>query len=65
MPGEYNFELDDLDAQPIDIQPNGADERVMQYIYDCARHMGMDARDLHRQILKEWCYSRSFSKEVS
>ena len=43
-----------------------ADEmkEIASYIRAVARHMGMDAHDLHRQILKEWAYSRTF-KEVS
>ena len=43
-----------------------ADEmrEIVSYIRAVARHMGMDPHDPHRQILKEWAYSRSF-KEVS
>lgn len=42
-----------------------ADEmkEIASYIRAVARHMGMGPRDLHRQILKEWCYNRS-PKEV-
>lgn len=63
MSEEYSFELDDLGAETIDTTPGGEERRIMQHIRAVARHMGMDPRDLHRQILKEWCYSRSF-KEV-
>lgn len=43
-----------------------ADEmkEIASYIRAVARHMGMDAHDLHRQILKEWAYNRTF-KEAS
>ena len=41
-----------------------ADEmkEITSYIRRVAQHMGMDAADLHRQILKEWAYSRSFKE---
>lgn len=43
--------------------PTDEMEEISRYIRNVARHMGMDAKDLHLQILKEWAYSRSFGKE--
>ena len=64
---EYDFDLNFADDGAIDVEtygPNNEDQRLLEYIRRVAQHMGMDAADLHRQILKEWAYSRSF-KEVS
>lgn len=42
-----------------------ADEmkEILGYMRNVARHMGMDPRDLHQQILKEWAYNRKFGGE--
>jgi hypothetical protein len=45
--------------------PTDEMQEIVRYIRAVARHMGMDPHDLHRQILKEWAYNRSFGGEVS
>lgn len=42
-----------------------ADEmkEIIRYIHNVARHRGMDPRDLHCQILKDWAYNRKLGGE--
>ena len=55
---DTDFDLDFSTEVPADEM-----EEITSYIRRAARYMGMDADDLHRQILKEWCFNRKFGEE--
>lgn len=53
---DTEFDLDFLESETADITPGN--EHLMQYLNDCARHMGIPVETLIHQILKEWAYNR-------